>query len=88
MNSIQNYDRFSMNLELPNPENFMGTLGPRKFKSDIKRLVIRVNAFREEFERICIIVCFSYSLHYISITNAVRNSQNNINSVKIMPRIH
>ena len=54
-----------MNPELPNPENFMGTLDPRKFESE---KMSPFNSVGEEFEGVCIIV--RSSLQYIS------NSQN------------
>ena len=66
-----------MNPEIPNPEISMGTLDPRKFESE---KTSPFNAVGEEFEGVCIIV--RSSLQYIS------NSQNNINGVKIMLRIH
>ena len=74
-----------MNMELSNSEKFVGTLYPRKFESEKSSCA---NAFRKEFEWICTIVCFTNSLQYISTTNTVKNSQNNINGVKIMLRIH
>ena len=72
-----------MNSELSNPETFVGTLYPRKFESE---KTPPVNAFRKQFEWICTIVCFTNSEQYISTTSTVKNSQNNINNVKIMLR--
>ena len=73
-----------MNPKHPNPESFVGTLYPRKCESE---KTSRVNAFREEFKGICTIVGFLNSLQYILRTNTLKNSQNNINRVKIMLRI-
>ena len=72
-----------MNPELSNLEKFVGTLYPRKFKS--KKYLVQMLSAINEFTPSYVLF---FSLQYISTTNTVKNSQNNINDVKIMLRIH